>query len=168
MYLPSQSSSLRLTSYICLLCWFLRVSCLKKHKRFNILRQMPAKESLIFAVVSWLIYVQANCTMNPTDKCMFCHTEIKHANQTRRHFVRPQYTDTRPTSPSSDPMTLGVWQGTTGPTILVYWYDSSGNSVKRTPTSRSRGVRRAINTFLTAAGNFRLQITSLSFDFDSD
>ena len=33
-------------------------------------------------------------------------------------FHRSQYTDTRPTSPSTDPITSGAWQGS-------HWYDST-------------------------------------------
>ena len=45
-----------------------------------------------------------------SDSCMCCHTEKEVAHQT---FFRTQtpYTDTRPTSPSTDPITPGTWQG---------------------------------------------------------
>ena len=45
-----------------------------------------------------------------SDNCMCCHTEIEVADQTF-HLTRSQYTDTGPTSPSSDPITPGAWQG---------------------------------------------------------
>ena len=39
-----------------------------------------------------------------------CHIEIKFADQTF-HLTQSQYTDTGPTSPSTDPITPGAWQG---------------------------------------------------------
>ena len=39
-----------------------------------------------------------------------CHTEIEVADQTF-HLTQSQYTDTVPTSPSTDPLTPGAWQG---------------------------------------------------------
>ena len=38
------------------------------------------------------------------------HTEIEVADQTF-YLTQSQYTDTRPTSPSTDPITPGAWQG---------------------------------------------------------
>ena len=45
-----------------------------------------------------------------SDNFTCCHTEIEVADQTF-HLTQPQYTDTGPTSPSTDPITPGVWQG---------------------------------------------------------
>ena len=45
-----------------------------------------------------------------SDKFTCCHTEIEVADQTF-HLTQPQYTDTGPTSPGSDPITPGAWQG---------------------------------------------------------
>ena len=45
-----------------------------------------------------------------TDNFTCCHTEIEVADQTF-HLILSQYTDTRPTSPSADPITPGAWQG---------------------------------------------------------
>ena len=45
-----------------------------------------------------------------TDNFTCCHTEIEVADQTF-HLTQSQYTDTRPTSPSADPITPGAWQG---------------------------------------------------------
>ena len=39
-----------------------------------------------------------------------CHTEIQVADPTF-HLIQSQYTDTGPTSPSTDPITSGAWQG---------------------------------------------------------
>ena len=45
-----------------------------------------------------------------SDNFTCCHTEIELADQTF-HLTQSQYTDTRPTSPSADPITPGAWQG---------------------------------------------------------
>ena len=39
-----------------------------------------------------------------------CHTDIEVADPTF-YLTHSQYTDTRPTSPSADPITPGAWQG---------------------------------------------------------
>ena len=44
------------------------------------------------------------------DKLTCCHIEIKRADQTS-YRTQSQYTDTRPTSPSADPITPGAWRG---------------------------------------------------------
>ena len=45
-----------------------------------------------------------------SDKFMCCHTEIEVADPTF-HLTQSQYTDTGPTSPSTDPITPCTWQG---------------------------------------------------------
>ena len=45
-----------------------------------------------------------------SDNFTCCHTEIEVADQTF-YLIQSQYTDTGPTSPSADPITPGVWQG---------------------------------------------------------
>ena len=45
-----------------------------------------------------------------TDNVTCCHTETEIADQTFC-LTHSQYTDTGPTSPSADPITLGTWQG---------------------------------------------------------
>ena len=45
-----------------------------------------------------------------SDKFTCCHTEIEIADQTF-HLTQSQYTDSGPTSPSTDPITPGAWQG---------------------------------------------------------
>ena len=45
-----------------------------------------------------------------SDKFTCCHTETEVADHTF-HFTQSQYTDTGPTSPSTDPKTPGAWQG---------------------------------------------------------
>ena len=43
-----------------------------------------------------------------SDKLTCCHTEIEVADQTL-YLTQSQYTDTRPTSPSADPIMPGAW-----------------------------------------------------------
>ena len=45
-----------------------------------------------------------------SDNFTCCHTETEVADQTF-HPTQSQYTDTRPTSPSIDPIMPGAWQG---------------------------------------------------------
>ena len=45
-----------------------------------------------------------------SDNFTCCHTEIEVADPTF-YLTQSQYTDTGPTSPSADPITPGVWQG---------------------------------------------------------
>ena len=44
------------------------------------------------------------------DNCTCCHTEIKVEDQISS-LIQSQYTDTGPTSPSTDPITPSAWQG---------------------------------------------------------
>ena len=45
-----------------------------------------------------------------SDNFTCCHTEIEVADQTF-YLTQSQYTDTRPTSPSTDPIMPSAWQG---------------------------------------------------------
>ena len=45
-----------------------------------------------------------------SDSFTCCHTETEAADPTL-HLTLSQYTDTGPTSPSTDPITPGAWQG---------------------------------------------------------
>ena len=45
-----------------------------------------------------------------SDNFTCCHTEIEVADPTL-HLTQSQYTDTGPTSPSTEPITSGAWQG---------------------------------------------------------
>ena len=45
-----------------------------------------------------------------SDNFTCCHTEVEVADQTF-HLIQSQYTDTRPASPSTDPIMPGAWQG---------------------------------------------------------
>ena len=59
-----------------------------------------------------------------SDNFTCCHTEIEVADQT---FYLTQYTDTGPTSPSSDPITPGAWRGShwSANFEVTDWYDST-------------------------------------------
>ena len=45
-----------------------------------------------------------------SDNCTCCHAETEVADQTF-YLTQSQYADTRPTTPSTDPITPGAWQG---------------------------------------------------------
>ena len=45
-----------------------------------------------------------------SDNFTYCHTEIE-VEDPNVHLTQSQYADTKPTSPSTDPMTPGAWQG---------------------------------------------------------
>ena len=66
-----------------------------------------------FLFVCWLLPskhagVSQGCIFS--DYCMCCHTEIEVADQTF-YLTQSQYTNTKLTSPSTDPTTPGVWLG---------------------------------------------------------
>ena len=59
-----------------------------------------------------------------SDTFTCCHTEIEVADQAF-YLTQSQYTDTRPTSPSADPITPFAWQGSHwSANFLSHWYDS--------------------------------------------
>ena len=78
-----------------------------------------------------------------SDNCTCCHTEIEAADQTF-YLTQSQYTDTSPTSPSTDPVTQGAWQGShwsanfevTGMTRPRKNPGASGNRTPDLPLSR--------------------------------
>ena len=65
-----------------------------------------------------------------TDNFTCCHTEIQVADQTF-HLTQSQYTDTGPTSPSTDPLTPGAWQGS-------HWSDNLEVTGMTRPRKKSR------------------------------
>ena len=66
-----------------------------------------------------------------TDNFTCCHTEIEAADPAF-HLTQSQYTDTGPTSPSADPITQGVWQGSHwSANFLCHWYDSTPKKSRR-------------------------------------
>ena len=85
-----------------------------------------------------------------SDNFTCCHTEIEVADQTF-YLTQSQYTDTGPTSPSADPITLGAWQGShwsanfevTGMTRPRKNPDASGIRTRDLPLSRRTPYHKA-------------------------
>ena len=68
-----------------------------------------------------------------SDNYTCCHTEIEVADQTF-YLTQSQYTDTGPTSPSTDPITPSAWQGS-------HWsanFEVSGMTQPRKKSQRKR------------------------------
>ena len=66
-----------------------------------------------------------------SDSFTCCHTEIEVADQTF-YLTQSQYTDTGPTSPSTDPITPGARQGKPLECqFLSHWYDSTPEKSRR-------------------------------------
>ena len=65
-----------------------------------------------------------------SDNFTCCHTEIEVADPTF-YLTQSQYTDTGPTSPSTDPITPGAWQGSHWSAIFRHWYDSTPKKSRR-------------------------------------
>ena len=61
-----------------------------------------------------------------SDNCTYCHTEKEVSDQTFS-LTQSQYTVTGPTSPSTDPITPGAWQGQFG----SHWCDSTAKESRR-------------------------------------
>ena len=78
-----------------------------------------------------------------SDNFTCCHTEIEVADQTF-HLTQSLYTDTGPTSPSTDPITPGAWQDShwsanfevTGMTLPRKNLGASGIRTRDLPLSR--------------------------------
>ena len=74
-----------------------------------------------------------------SDNCTCCHTETEVTNQTF-HLTQSQYTNTRPTSRSTDPMTPGAWQSSQRSPSVWYewaWENLHTHSGNRTQVCRS-------------------------------
>ena len=73
---------------------------------------IAAMASVVRVIVCWLVAVPATCISGTDLHRHFtcCHTEIEVADQTF-YLTQSQYTDTGPTTPSTDPITPGAWQG---------------------------------------------------------
>ena len=66
-----------------------------------------------------------------SDNLTCCHTEMEVADQTF-YLTQSQYTNTRPTSPSPDPLTPGAWQGSHwSANFLSNWYDPTPKKSRR-------------------------------------
>ena len=76
-------------------------------RRMNVALKIVQGSHTLF--VGWLLNVPCNMRIC-SDNFTRCHTEIEVADQTF-HLTLSQYTDTGPTSPSTDPRTPGAWQG---------------------------------------------------------
>ena len=59
-----------------------------------------------------------------SDNYTCCYTETEVADQAF-NLTQTQYTDTRPTSPSTDPITPGTWQSSHMSQFLSHWHDST-------------------------------------------
>ena len=70
------------------------------------------KQFVCLLVGCWTSQQHAGVSQGRTcsDNLMCCHTEIEVADQTF-HLTQSQYTDAGSTSPSTDPITPGAWQG---------------------------------------------------------
>ena len=71
-----------------------------------------------------------------SDKFTCCHTETEIADPTF-YLTQSQYTDTGPTSPSTDPITPGAWQGS-------HWranFEVTGMTRRRNTKSKQREDR---------------------------
>ena len=84
------------------------------------LEWIPGPPTLVMMFVCWLVdcltsQLHAIVSQGRTcsDNLTCCHTETELADPTF-HLTQSQYTDTRPTSPSTDPITPGAWQGSHG------------------------------------------------------
>ena len=69
-----------------------------------------SRESLLAGCLTSQQHASASQGRICSDNLTRCHTEIEVADQTF-HLTQSQYTDTGPTSPSTDPITPGAWQG---------------------------------------------------------
>ena len=112
---------------------FLRSSEVTSQKQ-SLWQDTPVQYSTIPSFTIYYLELQACCCYVRPHVCLFvgcltsqqhvsvsrgrickdnfscCHTEIEVANQTFL-LTKPQYTDTGPTSPSTDPITPGARQG---------------------------------------------------------
>ena len=76
-----------------------------------------------------------------SDNFTCCHTELEVADQTLR-LIQSQYTDTGPTSSSTDLITPGAWQDSHwSAKFFSYWYDSTRKRDWKSRIFLSRGGR---------------------------
>ena len=102
--------------YACV-SYFCICTCSAQLSMFHMERR--SKNTLMVVIiispkVCWLLNVPATSGVSQgricSDNCTCCHTEIEVADQTF-HLTQSQYTDTGLTSPSTDPISPGAWQG---------------------------------------------------------
>ena len=89
--------------FCCLSCW-----TSQQHARF------PSMSAVIVCLFVGCLRSQQHASVSQglicSDNFTCCHTEIEVADQTF-YLTQSQYTDTGPTSPSTDPIIPGAWQG---------------------------------------------------------
>ena len=71
---------------------------------------MHVKDCLLVGCLTSQQHASASQGRICSDNFTCCHTQIEVADQTF-HLTQSQYTDTGPTSPSTDPITLCAWHG---------------------------------------------------------
>ena len=106
-----------------------------------------------------------------SDNFTCCHTEIEVADQTL-YLTQSQYTDTGPTSPSTDPIMPGAWQGSHwSANFLSHWYDSrcnrdsnQGSSALEADALTTRPTRRSI-AGMSAVSNPRVSVETVTGAF---
>ena len=95
------------------ICFF-QFKCIQGPSLKNVNASFPAsnalKDCLFFGCLTSQQHASVSQGQSCSDKFTCCHTEIEVADQTF-HLTQSQYTDTGPTSPSTDPVTPGTWQG---------------------------------------------------------
>ena len=117
--------------------------------------------SKILSCKNWTVCLFVGCLMSKhhasvsqgqicTDNFTCCHTEIEFADQTF-YLTQSQYIDTRPTSPSTDPIMQGAWQG-------IHWsanFEVTGMTQPRKIPSQA-GFKPRIFRFLGQRGSPKL------------
>ena len=95
---------------------------------WSFLCQIADVDSLVCLLVGYLTSQQhASVSLGRicSDMCTCCHNEMEVADQTL-YLTQSPYTDTRPTSPSADPVTPGARQGSHwSANFLSHWYYST-------------------------------------------
>ena len=85
--------------------------------------------------IGWMLNVPATCEcISRTDLLRHYYVLPHKYRRCGSNFLptQSQYTDTGPTSPSTDPITPGAWQGiATGVPFLSHWYDSTPKKSRR-------------------------------------
>ena len=89
-----------------LLTRYIHLSYLPCVKDFCLPTSASCLVNIVVVVVGWLLSVSQGRTCSDNFTC--CRTEIEVADQTF-HLTQSQYTDTGPTSPSTDPISPGAW-----------------------------------------------------------
>ena len=84
-----------------------------------------------------------------TDNFTCCHTEIGVADQTF-HLTQSQYTDTGPTSPSTDPIPPSAWQCSHwSANFLSHWCDSTTEKSRRKRDSKPGSSALVVDALTT-------------------